>query len=192
MTVEQGSAAALNGFLASVEKRAYKTALLTTRKVDDALDIVQEAMSKLVQSYSHKGLDEWPKLFQSILNNEINNWHRSRSKISRWFDPFFNSKTSDDEEDGDPFDNHADASMQNPAELLASYRSMEQVMTVLESLPMRQRQAFLLRCWEGFSTKDTAKIMECSDGSVKTHFFRAQKALRLALKPHYTGDSSHE
>lgn len=41
----------LEEFLASVERRAYRTALLSTRKSADALDIVQDAMTQLVQYY---------------------------------------------------------------------------------------------------------------------------------------------
>ncbi len=45
---------ALDQFLSSVEKRAFKIAQLGLRNDDDALDAVQDSMMKLVQSYSSR------------------------------------------------------------------------------------------------------------------------------------------
>ena len=69
---------ALDQFLASVEKRAFKIAQLGLRNDDDALDAVQDAMMKLVQSYGTRPEEEWRPLFYRILSNRVRDMQRRR------------------------------------------------------------------------------------------------------------------
>jgi RNA polymerase sigma-70 factor, ECF subfamily len=69
-----------------------------------------------------------------------------------------------------------------PAEQLERSQLFAFIEKALENLPHRQRQAFLLRYWEEMDVAEAAKIMGCSEGSVKTHCSRATHALALALR----------
>lgn len=169
----------LDHFLRDVERRAYRTAMLSTRKPADALDIVQDSMTQLVQYYRSRPAQEWPLLFQRILQHRIMDWHRQQTRHKKWF---WQTATNLDDDAEDEINLVVDEREQDPAELLARASDIQCVISALEQLPLRQRQAFMLRAWEGFDVKDTATSMGCSEGSVKTHYFRALQTLREYLR----------
>jgi len=91
-----------------------------------------------------------------------------------------------DDDDSDPLeamdvgdDTNVPAS---PAEQLEQSQVMESIEEALRGLPARQREAFMLRYWEELDVSETAKVMGCSEGSVKTHCSRATHALAKVLK----------
>ncbi len=177
---------ALNDFLISVERRAFKRAAYAVRDDDAALDIVQDAMIRLSQSYAERPQSEWPMLFQRILSNAILDWFRRQKTRNAVFTNLGDLEASHSDEDGhfdllavfnldDVGTESADASASR-AEVLA------QIEEEINKLPARQREAFLLRYWEELDVAETAAAMDCSEGSVKTHCSRAVHALAQALQ----------
>ncbi|MES1987899.1 MAG: sigma-70 family RNA polymerase sigma factor, partial [Pseudomonadota bacterium] len=69
-----------------------------------------------------------------------------------------------------------------PAAQLERSQTIKLIEAALEKLPARQREAFVLRYWEEMDVAETAKVMGCSDGSVKTHCSRAVHSLAIELK----------
>ena len=144
----------------------------------DALDVVQDAMLTLAQKYASRPAVEWRPLFYRILRNRINDTHRSRQRWRRIFDGFGRSDESQD----DPV-----AAVPGPVQQEPERRSELDTVTQalaeqVAGLPARQREAFLLRAWEGLDVAETALAMGCSSGSVKTHYSRAVHSLRAALQ----------
>lgn len=175
--------ATLENFLRDVERRAFRTAEIATGNVDEALDIVQDAMLALTQRYRDKRADEWGPLFQCILHSRINDWHRRSRVRHRLFGWMPARRDADDEED--PLAAVVDAAALDPLVKLGQGIAARALVEHLKALPLRQQQAFLLRVWEGFDTRQTAAAMQCSEGSVKTHFSRAVAALRKQLEAHW-------
>jgi RNA polymerase sigma-70 factor (ECF subfamily) len=170
---------ALEQFLASVEKRAFKIAQLGLRNDDDALDAVQDAMMKLVQSYGSRSSEEWRPLFYRILANRIRDLQRRRTvrgRIMAWLP----ARDGDDDDEFDPIA-QAPSPEANPARRLELDEAIGALEAALQALPPRQQQAFLLRNFEGLDVSETATAMGCSEGSVKTHYFRALETLRARL-----------
>ncbi len=173
---------AMNGFLQDVERRALRVAELSVGNRDDALELVQEAMLGLVKRYALRPSDEWKPLFYKILQSRINDFHRRRAVRRRVMAFIPGSHEVDTEPD--PMDLASAGERENPASALEQEIANRAMLDAIGRLPIRQQQAFVLRAWEGMSTRDTAIAMDCSEGSVKTHYNRAIKALQHALAEH--------
>ncbi|MBL8380095.1 MAG: RNA polymerase sigma factor [Burkholderiales bacterium] len=178
----------LSSFLAEVERRAFKQAAYAVRDRDAALDIVQDAMMRLSEKYGDRPAQELPLLFQRILQNAIRDYFR-RTKVRSFWTTLFSSLGPADEseaQDFDPLETLESEPGSKSAESAEDLVQREQVMALIEKeierLPERQREAFLLRYWEELDVSETAAVMGCSEGSVKTHCSRATHALALALK----------
>ena len=178
--------AELNQFLSSVERRAYKHPVFAVRDNHTALDIVQDAMLKLAENYGDKPAGELPLLFQRILQNTIRDHYRRQKVRSAWTTLFSSLQPKHGEEEFDPLDVLEDSENQSAPAAPDSSLQQKQLLAFIEQalsdLPARQREAFLLRYWEGLDTIETAKAMGCTEGSVKTHCSRATHALAAALK----------
>jgi RNA polymerase sigma-70 factor (ECF subfamily) len=170
---------ALNQFLAGVELKAFKIAQAALRHEDDALDAVQDAMLQLARAYADRPAEEWKPLFYRILENRIRDMQRRRTvrgRVISWL-PF---RGEDDEEEPDPIA-QAQSPEPQPVRRLELDEAVGALEKALAALPRRQQQAFLLRTLEGLDVAQTAAAMGCSEGSVKTHYFRAVQALRAQL-----------
>jgi RNA polymerase sigma-70 factor (ECF subfamily) len=170
----------LETFLAEIERRAFRMAQVALRDPDDALDVVQDAMLKLARSYASRPSAEWRPLFYRILENGIRDLQRRRSVRKRFMTWLPGVKEDPDKEAQDPLDNVADLGPSIPDALMQG-QAMRQLEISLRALPARQREAFMLRNFEGLDVAETAAAMGCSEGSVKTHYSRAVHALRERL-----------
>ncbi|MBS0569107.1 MAG: RNA polymerase sigma factor [Proteobacteria bacterium] len=172
----------LDQFLKSVERRALRMAELATCNRDEALDLVQDAMFGFARHYAAKPAADWAPLFYRVLDSRLNDWHRRRNVRSRWLQVW--TRADDEDDERDEIAQAPDTNDPGPLLRLAGTEAAQALEAALQRLPLRQRQAFLLRVWEGFDVAATASSMRCSEGSVKTHLSRALAALRRALEDH--------
>jgi len=176
----------LTDFLKSVEKRAFKRTAYAVRDDDAALDIVQDAMIRLAEKYVERPAAELPLIFQRILSNATMDWFRRqkvRNAVVRNFSHFESVET---DADFDLLETLEAVEGSTAGESASDAVSRAQILVMIDAqvaeLPARQREAFLLRYWEELDVAETAAVMGCSEGSVKTHCSRAVHALAKALK----------
>jgi len=158
-------------------------AVLATGGREDALDVVQEAMLKLVRRYGQRDEADWGPLFQRILQTTIRDWYRRRAVRER-FRVWLGGRDEEASQvaawENAPAPEHVE-----PSREVAQQQALARLEQALAVLPLRQRQAVLLRVWDGLDVTQTAHAMGCSQGSVKTHYSRAVHRLRELLGEHW-------
>lgn len=174
---------ALEAFLTRVQRRALRMAELATGHREEALDLVQDAMFGFVRRYAAKAETDWTPLFFRVLDSRLHDWYRRRRVRDRWAAVLGREPDSDHADDA--ITRAPDLHEPGPMSRTAGNEAMRALDAALGRLPLRQRQAFLLRIWQGFDVATTATCMRCSEGSVKTHLSRAVNALRAALEDHH-------
>ena len=176
----------LSDFLKSVEKRAFKRTAYTVRDDDAALDIVQDAMIRLAEKYADRPAAELPLLFQRILSNATMDWFRRQKVRNAVVHNLSDFESADDDGDFDLLEmleaSEGGVAQESAAESVSRAQILLLIDTEVAQLPARQREAFLLRYWEELDVAETAAVMGCSEGSVKTHCSRAVHALAKALR----------
>lgn len=165
----------LEQFLSAIGARAFRFAELGLRQREDALDAVQDAMMRML-GYRERPSMEWTPLFWSILRRRIVDLQRRRAFRLRWLQPAPANAYGDDAAI-DWADNGPD-----PAHHHDGREAYARIAAAVSALPRRQREAFTLRVFEELDVADTARAMECSEGSVKTHLSRARDALKRQLE----------
>lgn len=171
--------ATLDGFLADVERRAFRMAEMQLRQREDAMDAVQDAMLRLVKHYRNKPATEWTPLFWGILRRRVIDLQRRRkvrSIVVNWLSGNHDS-AGEEVPVWEPADQGPD-----PLDRLHDTQSYADMAAAVGQLPPRQREAFMFRMLEGLNVAETASAMGCSTGSVKTHLSRAMNRLRGQLE----------
>ena len=188
MAEKTDSPETLDQFLASVERKAYRMAIMAVKSDADALDIVQDSMIKLARSYGHyqaaDEISQWRPLFYTILQNCIMDFHRSQTRWRKWFVPerLLSAGQSDRDEEGElAMAEYSNQHEFSPEQYLHTEQLGQQALEAIEALPLQQQQCFMLRSWEGFSLQETADMMKITIGSVKTHHFRALQKLQQVI-----------
>ena len=129
-----------------------------------AHDLVQTCLIRLYQAWprlrDHDAADAYARkvLLRCWLNERRRPWRRAESRDGRVPD----TRTTERDTAGD-------------------VHLKEVMRAALAKLPPRQRAAVVLRYWSQHSVTETAAIMRCSEGTVKSQSARGLAALRQAL-----------
>lgn len=176
----------LDEFLRDVERRAFKRTAYTVRDEEAALDIVQDAMIRLVERYADRPAAELAPLFQRILGNATMDWFRRQRVRDGVVQNLSDFEGGSDDGDFDLLERlealHAGVGVEGADTSVARQQVLAAIEDEVARLPARQREAFLLRYWEELDVAETAQAMGCTEGSVKTHCSRAVHTLARALR----------
>jgi RNA polymerase sigma-70 factor, ECF subfamily len=174
--VAERDARAFDALVERHQARAYRTALSILGNEEDARDVSQEAFIRVYES-AHR-FDERSRFstwFYRILVNLCIDQHRR----SRWWRRLIPLSSPADDPDYPAVD---PPSPEPEPDVEASQRqAMRKLRAMLEGLSPKQRAAVLL-VQQGFSSREVAAVLKCSENTARVHLHRAISELRKALK----------
>lgn len=173
-SARQGDRRAFEELVERHKRRAYHIAFDFTRDGEDAKDISQEAFLKAFMNLRNfDGRSSFYTWFYRILVNLCLD-HKRRQKRAPTEE--FDEATA---RQMDP--SHEPAKPRSPDQQVLARQISAKVDAALESLPARQRAAFVLKNHQGLSIKEIAELLDTAEGTVKVHLHRAVRALREQL-----------
>jgi len=168
--------AAFDLLVARYQERAYRLAWSILRNAEDARDLSQEAFIRLYEAAgSFGGRSKFSTWFYRILVNLCLDHKRKHRWWKLW--------TRDEGDDGnDPLLERQPAPVVDPVDKLSRERTMKELAAAVDQLAPRQRAAVLLRVQEDMATYEIAKVLKCSEATVRVHLHRALTTLKKTVE----------
>jgi len=130
---------------------------------DRAKDVIQEAYSRLLYINKSSNIDnERAYLYKTSRNIVIDQSRKEKNS----------SETLYEEEE------HSIPQEEQPHEQVVQSNQYEQMMKIVQSLPPKCQQAFILHVIEGYSRKEISSKMGISMAAVEKNILRASKKIR--------------
>lgn len=170
-----GDPDAFGALFARHRDRLWAVALRTTGDPEEAADALQDALVaafRRLDSYrGEAAVTTW--LHRIVVNACLDRMRRRKVRLA---DPL-----------PDDLDDHADrgspatASVLDPADVASDHERRDLVMAALATLAPEQRAALVLVDMEGYSVEETAAMLDCAPGTVKSRCARGRARLAPLL-----------
>lgn len=152
-------------YVAARQSGLLRTAYLLTGDQHSAEDLVQTALAKLYLTWNRLAhVENLDAYLRRIMVNEHTSW---------WRRAWRRSETSVDE---------VPEQRSRPRDQMRDVGERDAMWSVVQTLPPRQRAAVVLRYYEDLSEQQTAEILGCSVGTVKSQTSRALATMRTHLQ----------
>ena len=171
-----GNNTAFTNLFYRYDKKVFSIAAQYFQSSDDAKDVYQEVFIRV-----YKGLKkfEFRSEFSTWLFRVTTNvclTHKAQYK------KFQNVSISPDENDESPKLELISSEENEPDRQLINSETKGKVQNAIDSLAPKQKMAFMLKHIHNYKIREIAKMMECSEGTIKKYLFIATDKLRLKLK----------
>jgi len=155
-------------------QKAFHIAFGFTRDTESAKDLSQDAFlrayTRIKQFDGRSSFYTW--FYRIVVNVCLDYKRRSKRTAADEFDENVESQMEP---------SHQPARPPSPDQHVLAGEISRKVDTALQTLPAKQKTAFILKNQQGLSIKEIAELMETAEGTVKVHLHRAVTALRHSL-----------
>ncbi len=174
-----GDQQAVTALYEQTNRKAYYLALQLVKDQDQAQDILQDAYLKV---FTNLHMLQQPENFQGWLDTIVIN--KSKDYLKKKKPVLFSHMAAENETDAEP-DFEDESGYFSPEKQVDYAETKRLVQEMIDRLPEQQRMAVVLYYLENLSVGQIARMMECSEGTVKSRLNYGRKAIKeqvLALE----------
>ena len=178
--IQQGSESAFRQFYEQTKSRVFNLALGYVRKHEEAEEITQDVFVEAFRSASafKKDASVTTWLYRITVNKSLDYLkHQKRQKRFAFFTHLFDNQT------GEALDQLTE--FLHPGIALENQEIAARLFKAIDTLPDKQKTAYLLTKVEGLNNIETANILVISVGAVESLLQRATENLRKQLASYY-------
>ena len=172
---KEGDQQAIAQLYDRTSKRAYYLAKQLVKDEDQAQDIVQDAYVKV---FTNLHLLEQVENFQGWLNTIVVNKSKDYLKKKK---PMLFSQMVSEEDGGRELDFEDEGGYFSPDRRVDYTETKRLIQGMIDRLPQEQRMAIVLFYLEEMPVKQIARVMECSEGTVKSRLNYGRKAIKAQV-----------
>ncbi len=177
--IKQGNQEAYVELVNKHRGKAFAIAYNFVRNTEDAKEISQDAFLRVYRSIDKfKEESSFSTWFYRIIINLCGDFKKKKRIKTVQFSQY--DRNDDFKEDG--IETMEDKKASNPLNDLLSVELNDKIENVIDQLSKQQKSVFVLRHFEGFTLNEIAKILDCKEGTVKSHLFRSVEKLKDLLK----------
>ena len=167
---------AFNLLVSRYQERAYRLAWSILRNAEDARDVSQEAFIRLYETAgSFRGRSKFSTWFYRILVNLCLDHKRKHKWWQLWV-------RDEDDDRSETILDRQPAPVNDPVDKLSREETLKALGSAVDRLAPRQRAAVLLRVQEDMATYDIARVLKCSEPTVRVHLHRALATLKKTVE----------
>lgn len=173
---QRGNILAFESLVKKYDKQVLQLAYNMVNNAQDAEDIYQEVFVRLYNNLGRfhfkSEFSTW--LYRVVVNHCIN--YRKKRQRNKHF-----SLDQDASDDAENWQFNLPGKERNPEDTVINEELSRKINLALGQLSDQQKSVFVLRHYHGKKLKDIAKILKCSEGTVKNYLFRATQKMQRQL-----------
>lgn len=170
---KQGDIDSFEYLIEGIKVKGYQIALSYLKNEEDAKDALQDSFVKIYRNlhrFNEKSeFSTW--VYRIIVNTCLDYLKKVKRQKENEMAVFYSMEQEEFVQDI-PDDKN------RPDDLLVRKEKVQAVIACLDALPEKSKEILLLRDMQGFSYDEIAKILECSEGTVKSRINRARQSLK--------------
>ena len=172
---KSGDQQAIAALYERTSRKAYYLSMQLVKDQDQAQDILQDAYLKV---FTNLNMLQQPENFQGWLDTIVIN--KSKDYLKKKKPVLFSHMASENEPDVEP-DFEDESGYFSPEKQVDYAETKRLVQEMIDQLPEQQRMAVVLYYLENLSVGQIARMMECSEGTVKSRLNYGRKAIKTQV-----------